>query len=266
MSCWSKAQWEDPIKRASLKRKMSEAHKGLEFSAEHKDNLSVALKGKKKSQEHCESFKKAYAEGRRVYVQPSLKARKRRSKRLRALWRSGVYKNTLKRNKSEAGRERSRQLVNRKKFRDASSVAVKNNWKDFEYRRKMIDTVRESRSRQVFPFKDTKPERLVQDWLDSKGVFYVPHVICRWMQTRHQWDLYLPRDKLLIEVNGCYWHGCSACFPDKKIGRFDSVISQYKMVARQRGWDVLVLWEHDIKSGFAFNLLGSFIDGYKVAA
>lgn len=126
--------------------------------------------------------------------------------------------------------------------------------------------MRESRSRQVLPFKDTKPELKVQDWLDSKGVFYIPHVVCKWMQTRHQWDLYLPEDKLLIEINGCYWHGCPVCFPDKKIGKFDSALSQYRMIAKRNGWDILVLWEHDIKSGFAFNLLGSLIDGYREAA
>ena len=58
----------------------------------------------------------------------------------------------------------------------------------------------------------------------------------------------------IIELNGCYWHGCSVCNYDNKyrkgkIKRDDKKIKYYKSL----GWKVLVIWEHEV-NGNIFKL------------
>lgn len=233
---------------------------------EHKAKIATTLRGKKKSASHCKSFRRAWAEGRKVHRISAI-ARKRRSRLLRKLWRDGkTYKNTLMRNQSAAGRELSRVLCNAEEFRAASIVAIKKHWQDPEFREFMSQVVRESRSRQVFPFKDSKLERKVQKWLKRRNIHFKKHKVLPWMQTLHQWDLVLPDEKIIIEVNGCYWHGCAKHYPKKNVGKFDSALSQFQAIAKRNGWCVLVLWEHGIKNRSAFHLLESIIFGYRIAA
>lgn len=55
---------------------------------------------------------------------------------------------------------------------------------------------------------DTKPELKVKAILDATGIDY-----------EHPWtlngkfrvDFYVPGQKMIIEVDGCYWHGCETC-------------------------------------------------------
>jgi hypothetical protein len=66
------------------------------------------------------------------------------------------------------------------------------------------------RSKQVFPFKDTKIEIKVQEYLSSKGlvkyVDYIPHKAFRVGKTHHQVDIYIPKTDAKIECDGTYWH------------------------------------------------------------
>jgi G:T-mismatch repair DNA endonuclease (very short patch repair protein) len=119
---------------------------------------------------------------------------------------------------------------------------------------------KEWQAKNVLPSKsrDTKIELVVADMLSTLNIsfikqFSVPHYYC---------DFFLPDYNLIIEVNGDYWHASP-----KKFSATD-VISHKKIIAQQiwdhdakkvadlktMGYQVLVLWESDIKQKTAQQL------------
>jgi DNA mismatch endonuclease, patch repair protein len=60
-------------------------------------------------------------------------------------------------------------------------------------------------------------------------------------------DLYLPEYNALVEVNGCYWHGCKRCYP-KSRRKAQMLRDRQKLACYlELGYQVIVLWEHDIR-------------------
>lgn len=88
-------------------------------------------------------------------------------------------------------------------------------------------------------------------WLEAWGVdFEVQTRFSRWYA-----DLYVPALKLVIEVNGCYYHSCAPC------GLTSPNPTQQDRDARKLAWlqshghSVLVVWEHSFKSGEAETMI-----------
>lgn len=51
--------------------------------------------------------------------------------------------------------------------------------------------------------------------------------------------------KLILELNGCFWHGCEQCgFGEKTLKRKKDKfkLQQYK----RKGWKCVVVWEHEV--------------------
>lgn len=73
-------------------------------------------------------------------------------------------------------------------------------------------------------------------------------------------DFLFPRQRLVIFIDSCYWHGCSkhvrhpktrkAYWRAKIFGnlRRDRLVSR---LLKHQGWQVLRVWEHDLVDGFA---------------
>jgi G:T-mismatch repair DNA endonuclease (very short patch repair protein) len=60
----------------------------------------------------------------------------------------------------------------------------------------------------------------------------------------HLWDFMLEVGRILIEVDGCYWHGCEACgFGHRK----HSKDARLTWRANELGWRVIRIWEHELK-------------------
>jgi G:T-mismatch repair DNA endonuclease (very short patch repair protein) len=51
--------------------------------------------------------------------------------------------------------------------------------------------------------------------------------------------------KRVIEVFGCYWHGCQKCLPGSKA--FGIPKNQRLSTFKKHGWSCEIVWEHDIK-------------------
>jgi len=69
-------------------------------------------------------------------------------------------------------------------------------------------------------------------------------------------DITFTNSKLVIFVDGCFWHKCPKCFkkPSTNINfwnkKINSNVERDKKVNRilkENGWKVLRFWEHDIK-------------------
>ncbi|MHA1912430.1 MAG: DUF559 domain-containing protein, partial [Candidatus Kariarchaeaceae archaeon] len=67
-------------------------------------------------------------------------------------------------------------------------------------------------------------------------------------------DVVFPNHKVVVECDGCYWHGCKQCKPwlnkeikDTRILRNIERGKRKDGVLKQEGWMVLRFWEHEIK-------------------
>ena len=115
--------------------------------------------------------------------------------------------------------------------------------------------IKEARAKQIFPIKDTKIEIKIQDFLTLLKIEFMTH---KYMKIEHgyQCDILIPiqkgiTQKIIIEVDGCYWHGCKICNKNiRELNEFQNKqIEEDKIRTKElleQGFKVLRLWEHDI--------------------
>jgi DNA G:T-mismatch repair endonuclease len=115
--------------------------------------------------------------------------------------------------------------------------------------------LREIRAQVVFPFKDTKPELAVQMLLQDCGIEFTTHRHI--LGLLHQWDIKIESKKILIEVDGCYWHGCPICkLPKARTKQSDIPCTAFATAA---GWTVIRIRECEIKAGDFSKLVGLLV-------
>ncbi len=70
-------------------------------------------------------------------------------------------------------------------------------------------------------------------------------------------DVFFPKTKLIIFVDGCFWHGCHDCghipktrskYWKTKIERNQLRDRRINRILKQRGFEVKRFWEHSLKS------------------
>jgi DNA mismatch endonuclease (patch repair protein) len=102
--------------------------------------------------------------------------------------------------------------------------------------------------------KNTKPEMLVRKFLFANGFRYRLNV----KTLPGKPDIVLPKYKTVIFVNGCFWHGHKGCryfiLPKTRTEWWLKKINDTKtrdQIAENEltktGWNVIVIWECDIK-------------------
>lgn len=105
--------------------------------------------------------------------------------------------------------------------------------------------------------KNTKPEEKVSKYLFKSGFRYRRNVT----KLPGKPDIVLPKYKTVIFVNGCFWHRHESCkyasIPksntDFWVSKFNYNTSNDKKHIEQleaAGWNVIVVWECEIKRGF----------------
>jgi DNA mismatch endonuclease (patch repair protein) len=97
-------------------------------------------------------------------------------------------------------------------------------------------------------FSDTKPEQAVTSWLTAQGYvakrdYYHPRWLFDWLV-----DFCFEDKKIVIEVDGCYWHNCpthakNIPFPT----HVTRDVSENKTLL-ENGYTVIRIWEHEIKN------------------
>lgn len=88
--------------------------------------------------------------------------------------------------------------------------------------------------------QDTKPELIIKAILDQKGIRY-EHPFK--LGDKFLCDFYLSDHNLIIEVDGCYWHGCEECgYPGRKKGG-DAGRNAYIEAC---GYLLLIIKEHEL--------------------
>ena len=101
--------------------------------------------------------------------------------------------------------------------------------------------------------RDTRPELELRQRLHAAGLRYrVDTAVVGTGRRRH--DVVFIGARLLVDVRGCFWHGC----PDHgslpvanrdwwraKLARNIERDAEAEQLAQEAGWQVLVVWEHE---------------------
>lgn len=124
-----------------------------------------------------------------------------------------------------------------------------------------------SRNMSLVKGRDTKPELLVRSIVHRLGYRFRLHG----KKLPGRPDIVLPRHRKVIFVHGCFWHGHPGCrraarpstnreFWDKKIDSNMARDAENLRSLREKGWDVLVVWECETRDLVALReLLNDFL-------
>jgi DNA mismatch endonuclease, patch repair protein len=102
--------------------------------------------------------------------------------------------------------------------------------------------------------RDTKPEVALRSALHRAGLRFRKNVVVRSNDVRVTVDVVFPRQKVLVFVDGCFWHGCEthqripATNTAYWVPKLRSNIERDRRVdihLRQAGWMVERVWEHE---------------------
>lgn len=217
---------ENPIKHTKEQHeKIAAANRGRIVSEETRRKISEAKKGQKyrvRSEEHTKHQAEAQA-GR-----PKTEDQKKR-----------ISESLKKYFQTDAGREQvERQSQKLKDFYQ-------------EHPEKAAENM--SRAQAANPkWNDTKPEKQMAAILDDLGLSYKKqHRFAGFGKHRfHKWDFALIEDGVLIEVDGCYWHGCPEHTNKKRRAELvEQAAVEVERDALAQSWDWLVLrfWQCKVR-------------------
>ena len=120
--------------------------------------------------------------------------------------------------------------------------------------------------------KNTKPELLVRRLVHSKGYRFRLHGRSGSVRLPGKPDLVFAGRRKVIFVNGCFWHfhdcrvgqhapKANAEFWAAKRSRTRERDADQRRQLQEAGWDVLTVWECELKDGSALeSLLVDFLD------
>ncbi|MBW4095965.1 MAG: DNA mismatch endonuclease Vsr [Acidobacteria bacterium] len=114
--------------------------------------------------------------------------------------------------------------------------------------------------------KDTKPEMLVRRVVHRAGYRYHLHV----KRLPGSPDMVFFRRRKIIEIRGCFWHrhhGCvlaatpntRAHFWQAKFQATEARDARNLAALRAGGWQVMVIWECEVKDPLLMNRLQAFL-------
>lgn len=104
--------------------------------------------------------------------------------------------------------------------------------------------------------KNTKPEIIVRKFLHRNGFRFR----LNYAKIPGKPDIVLPKYKAVIFVNGCFWHGHEGCkyfvIPKTRTEWWMNKINDTKAhdkiiidTLKKLGWNILVIWECELKPG-----------------
>lgn len=91
-------------------------------------------------------------------------------------------------------------------------------------------------------------ETFVASWLDREGITYRREARV-WFRRVD----FLLEDDTIIQVQGCYWHGCWRCTEGKPPKKFQKRARKrdkaFRTYCHRKGKRLFEVWEHDLKAG-----------------
>lgn len=117
-------------------------------------------------------------------------------------------------------------------------------FKNKKHKEETIQIIKEKRSKQIFPLKDTTIEIKIQNYLKALGIEFYTHQYMKEIEHGYQCDILIPvqnniNKKIILECFGIYWHK----YP---FGRKIDILRCNEL--REAGWRVLIFWENEIRA------------------
>jgi DNA mismatch endonuclease (patch repair protein) len=115
--------------------------------------------------------------------------------------------------------------------------------------------------------RDTAPEVALRRALHARGLRFRIHVPIA--GTRRSIDIALPRHRVAVFVDGCFWHGCArhGTVPrannewwSDKLARNRARDRSTDLLLSEAGWRVIRVWEHEQPNDVAHNI-GALLRG-----
>lgn len=103
--------------------------------------------------------------------------------------------------------------------------------------------ISERRLKQIFPFKNTSIEVIMQNALNKNRIAFETHI-----SILGQPDIFI-EPNICIFCDGCYWHGCDLCkIKMSPLHLKKSKTDEYVTTElEKKGYVVLRFWEHEIR-------------------
>jgi len=242
-------------------RKMSLARKGKSPANKGKKGLYKA--SKKTRQKLSHALIKAYKEnpkfreklrgrtpwnkGKKGLYKASKKTKKKKSRSMKKAWKVPKYRETMKKfSDARKGHERSEETKRKISIKNLGSKRSE------ETKGKL----RITRSKQVFPRKDTEIEKRLQNLLNVAKIKFETHrmYIERGLMIHGQPDIFI-KPNICIFADGDYWHANPKFYKSNSIiigkkkakdkWKSDKVITSK---LKKQGYRVLRLWGYDINN------------------
>lgn len=118
-------------------------------------------------------------------------------------------------------------------------------WKSSNF----VDKMKKVRSNLVIPYRDTTIEIKIQNYLKLLHIEFITHFYVSEITHAYQCDIFIPANKIIIECDGCYWHGCKICnknFNQLQLEQIEEDKFRTKELVN-KGYVIYRLWEHDIR-------------------
>lgn len=127
------------------------------------------------------------------------------------------------------------------------------NWKNRVFDEKVLNKIRESRAKQIFPKKDSQIELKMKKYLSDLEINFIQHKYISQIRHAYQCDFFIPKQEgvskdTILECDGCYWHGCPVCFKEtnKQQRKQKAKDNRRTKELKGQGFRVIRLWEHEI--------------------
>jgi very-short-patch-repair endonuclease len=246
------------------KQKIGQANKGRKRSEESKRKQSKATKGRKQNHKQdcrccaCIAKRGEYngrkcSEDTKKKISKANKGKKRSKivKRIMSESRKGKKKapftaehkiNMRKNHKGMFGKKHSvetrTKLGDIHKRLESKPPSQKGKQQSKEHKNKIREAHIKKPNKK---FQDTSIELKIESELQNRKINYQKQVpLCKIARV----DFYLPEHRIVIQCDGCYWHGCPIHNPSwtKSKARDE----QQDRVLTFNGFNVYRFWEHDI--------------------
>lgn len=207
------------------RQKLSEKTRGRVHSEEEKQHRRETMQQVRSAPEY---LAKVSAGVRRAYEDPEFREKHVQhitSPEIREMNRARL-----------AGRELPPE--HKEKFVQAGQEAMIKYWEGKTYEERLELTRKGREASEVV--KISSLELHAKMLLDAMGIQYEQQ-----KQVGPYWvDFFLPEQNLVIEIYGCYWHGCETC--GKAYPKKNAHDRSREAYIKACGYDLLIIWEHDI--------------------
>lgn len=268
-------------KKLETMRKNGEARRGKKMShytvsekkLEHLERLHESMRGREQTEEHkqknSEGLRKKYAEdaewsekqranAKRIVQDPEVRRKNKEAQQ--RLWEDPEHV------------QKHKEAMNRPEVREYLSQIRLGQVHTEEHNRKIAETTSKSQLARWAEIPLEERQRLTLPWrrasqlgnpsslevqiaglLDVLGIEYTPQYPVGMTHV----DFYIPSCNLIIEVNGCWWHGCEQCAPNTVEAQEKRQQDMKRLYfLRSQGYNVYTLWEHDMKDPNSQGMIG----------